>query len=250
MAMFKEDSDKYVQQASDDIYGGLNSATQSLSPWTQNAGTDFGNARGALYSATNQRMQGPNYNDNFFNLLNYSPEDIVSHILGGYSESPMAQMNSNIAMSGMDNHLAMNGMYDSGDNRAADAQIENYISQEDMGNYLHMIDKTFNTQEGIAKWYDQGTSQLIKLWQSMLGREFGATRDLSQDQMRAGEEAARAEERGAMDNRNAPSPMDQMMSMLGPAMGMQSGRGGRGGSGGGGNHKAAKTAGTVALIAM
>jgi hypothetical protein len=207
MDLFGNNSADYTNDAINAEQQAYGQSAQYLSPYTQNAGTDFNNARNALYTGARKFGSQPNYNQNFYKYLSMSPEQLFNQALSGYSESPFMADEMKYAESSANNQLISQGMGGSSENALLDAEIGNVLGGQDIQRYLSDIMKSFDTQESILHQYNKEAQDIGGLFQDMLSREFGASNQMSNNAMKEGQQESQAYEREGENERYRQSNM-------------------------------------------
>lgn len=217
MALFRN-----TQHDIDNTLGqGLQEDENALSPYTEYAGQDFDTGRNALYSGLKSREQGPHYDQEYFEkILGSSPGELQNEEMSGFENSPFAktaQMESKGATSMVQNQENASGMGGSGDEDAIDAQVQNGIMSEEDGDYLKNLHSVLGAQKSALDQFNHGTQGLMKIYQDMLGKEYGAEGQVGNAAMRTSEEQASGMER---DNNRGRGILDDVASLGGLGLGL------------------------------
>lgn len=214
MGFFRSNDDSI-----DAINQGFNQLQQYMLPYTQNAGTDFNNARNYIYKGFSDRAQEPDYNQQFLDLLlgNGGPNQLLNRAESGYANSDEAKnaaMESNLATSAVFNKANAAGMGGSGTEAAINAQVQNGILSENEGNYLKHLHSVLNVQEDELNNFNQGTQNLINMFKGLINDEFRASNTVGQGAMREGQMEANSYDR---NNQRREGPMNNLLSLAGIA---------------------------------
>jgi len=205
----KSNANKYAEQ-------GYDRAQQSLSPYTQNAGQDFDWGRNTLYGMMGKYGQLPDYHKKFYDYMNLSPVDMLNHVMGQYEESPMAQYQQQFATSAADNQMNAQGMGGSANQELIDSEIGNIIGSQDMQQFLSNVLGSFDVQHELFGDYNKQGASLAKMFQSMLGTEYGASKEMSGNAMRTGQmEVNSADRNSANHQRGLTNMLHSLMRIPG-----------------------------------
>jgi len=212
-------SDKYGKAiAAQQQY--YNQAAQSLAPYTQNAAQDFNTGRNALYQQGSQMMQQPSPLSLFGDYTQMSPQQAMQQAASGYSMSPQAQNQMKYMENAATNRLNYDGLYGSGQGNLQMAEIANDIQSKDMGQYMRTLGSTLDKQLKIAGMQDNERAGLMKNWQRMIDREFGASNTMAGNAMRTGNEISGLyRDEGRNESQN-PGLFQQALSLAGAGLGL------------------------------
>ena len=194
----KSDANKYAEQ-------GYGRAQQSLNPYTQHAGEDFDYGRNTLHGMMSKYGQLPDYHKKFYDYMNLSPVDMLNSVMGQYEESPMAKYQQQFATSAADNQMNAQGMGGSANQDILDSEIGNIIGSQDMQQFLSNVLGSFDVQHEIFGDYNKQGASLAKMFQQMLGTEYGASKELAGNAMRTGQIEANSADRESANRQRGMS---------------------------------------------
>ncbi len=213
------------QQSSQNAVNALNQSYQQsanlLSPYTQNAGTDFGTARNAIYGAAGNMAQQGNPNAGVYNLLNYNPSQILNHAESGYTMSPFAQQQEQAANAVMTNKLGAQGIEGSGVGDMEHAEIASGIMNQDQQQYLSNLSKSFDSYLKVLGIDDKQRSDVMGAFGKMVGLESKQSRNLADMSQKTGMETANVyKDQARIDEQQARSsnnnqPLAQLANIAG-----------------------------------
>lgn len=196
----KSNANKYAER-------GYERAEQSLNPYTQHAGEDFDYGRNTLHGMMSKYGQLPDYHKKFYDYMNQSPVDMLNSVMSQYEQSPMAQYQQKFAQSAMDNKMNAQGMGGSANQELLDAEIGNIIGSQDMQQFLKNVLGSFDVQHEIFGDYNKQGASLAKMFQQMLGTEYGASKELAGNAMRTGQIEANSADRNAANHQRGMNNM-------------------------------------------
>lgn len=218
------------QQSTQNAANALNQSYQQsanlLSPYTQNAGTDFGTARNAIYGAAGNVVQQGNPNAGVYNLLNYNPSQILNHAESGYTMSPFAQQQEQAANAIVTNKLGAQGLEGSGVGDMEHAEIASGIMNQDQQQYLSNLSKSFDSYLKVLGIDDKQRGDVMGAFSKMVGLENKDSNNLANISQKTGQETANVYNNQArVDEQQARSsaqnqPFAQVANILGTGLKM------------------------------
>lgn len=179
MGLFSSSSSDDYDKAQEALTNAYNEAAGYMSPYTSNAGTDFGNARNYLYGAFGQMQQYGNPWGQFYDYANMSPIDLYNSLVQSYTMSPQEMNEIKMGQSAANNMATTNGMYGSGENYALNAEIARQGYDQGLNQYLQSIGDVVNKQTGFAKQFSNQMSGLTKMFGNLLGTEYDASSSMA-----------------------------------------------------------------------
>lgn len=200
----KSHANKYAER-------GYERAQESMLPYTQYAGDDFNFGRNKLYSMMNQYGQAPNYNKQFYDYLDLSPQELLNQAMGGYETSPMTDYQQKYMQSALDNNMNAKGMGGSPNQELLDSEIASILNAQGMQQYLGNLLGTYGVQHQILGDYRQQGSNLAKMFQSMLGVENKASNTMAGNAMRTGQIEANSADRNSANHQRMLSNLFHSM---------------------------------------
>ncbi len=197
-----------------------NNSANLLSPYTQNAGTDFNNGRQAIYDAGGKLIGYGNPATGLWNQIGEDPTTMYEQDMANYTMSAGAQNEMAAEEMAANNAAAASGQIGGTNNMVQDEQIAESVTSQDEQQYFNDVQKERGNQLSYLDDLRNVQSTLLKTFQSMIGREYGASNQLSQAGLRAAQEAGRDEmEAGRYESQNDSGLLKDAGNLLGGLVG-------------------------------
>lgn len=188
--------DFFTGGGKDDAQKGYDQAQNYLNPYIGGGAQDYNNARNRNNNMAGQLDQYGNPADYAWKQANQSPTDYYNNIMKGYTESPEAKYNQEMAMRASTQGGSASGMLGSGAFQREITNNANDISQRDRQQYFNNSMTSNNAQnQAIENFQRQQEAQRQQQqWLTQMG--YGAATGAAGNSMNNGQFQAGLDQQG------------------------------------------------------
>lgn len=180
-----DDVDQGYDEANQAIQAGYNNASNLMNPYTQNAGTDFNNARGYVYDEMGNVLSYGNPASNMWSEISEDPSTLYDSDMSGYQMSDAAQNEMASEMMAANNTSASSGQLGGTNNIDQNMQTAQSITSKDQQQYFDNIQTERGNQMNYLGDYRSVLNNLTKQFGQIINKEYSGSTSLSNMGMQA-----------------------------------------------------------------
>lgn len=191
-------------------------AQNLLSPYTQNAGTDFQNERNFIYDSAGKIAAYGNPAQNMWQSISESPADLYAQDISSFQLSPGAQFQLQQEEIAARNEAAASGALGSTGDIAKQMKIAQGLVAQDQQQYFDDLQKERQNQMNALRDYRNVTRNLLNTFNNMINREFSASTSLAGTGEKIGQSISNLDvQRGRAQEQGAQNILSRAGNLLG-----------------------------------